>query len=388
MHLAKLVLRFAPMRIAVNTRLLIPDRLEGIGIFTHEVLRRMVNRHPEHEFIFFFDRAFDKRFLYTPNVTPVLVHPQARHPILFYLWFEFSLAQKLKTYKPDIFLSPDGYLSLRSTVPQLAVIHDLNFEHFPHFFSWITRKHYHYYFPRYVKKAKRIATVSEFSKTDIHQLYQIPYSKIDVIGNGVDALFEPLPEQQRLAIRAQYTQGKPYVFFVGGLYLRKNLANMLKAFDLYKQETGSDWQFLIAGKSYAETEPLHQLHATLKSRNDIKFLGRVSDRKEIALLMASSEALFYVSLFEGFGLPIVEAMRSGTAILTGNLSAMPEIAGEAALLVDPLNVNEIADALKTLTENPDLRNRLAANSLKRATLYNWDGVADRLWQSLCIAVQS
>ena len=101
------------MRIAINTRFLLPTKMEGFGWYAYEVVSRIVKNHPEHEFIFFFDRKFDEKFVFADNVTPVVIHPQARHPFLFYIWFEFSIKRALKKYKADIFLSPDGYLSSR-----------------------------------------------------------------------------------------------------------------------------------------------------------------------------------------------------------------------------------------------------------------------------------
>jgi len=105
------------MRIAVNTRLLLPNKLEGIGWFTHETLSRIVKAHPEHEFLFLFDRAFDQRFIYSPNVQPVVMYPPTRHPLLYKLWFNWLLPRKLKVLKADAFISPDGFLALRSAVP-------------------------------------------------------------------------------------------------------------------------------------------------------------------------------------------------------------------------------------------------------------------------------
>ena len=119
------------MRIAINTRLLLPDKLEGIGWFTHEIMSRIVKAHPEHTFIFIFDRAFDQRFIYAENVEPVVMWPPTRHPLLYRIWFNWLLPRKLKKLKADAFISPDGYLALSSTVPTLAVIHDINFEHYP-----------------------------------------------------------------------------------------------------------------------------------------------------------------------------------------------------------------------------------------------------------------
>jgi glycosyltransferase involved in cell wall biosynthesis len=169
------------MRIAVNTRLLLPDKLEGIGWFTHETMRRIVAAHPEHHFLFLFDRPFDKRFVYGPNVEPVVIWPPTRHPLLYRLWFDHLLPRKLKQLKADAYIGPDGFLSLHSTVPSLVVIHDLNFEHHPEDLPRAYRNYYRSYFPRFARHATRIATVSEFSRRDIAQRYEVPPQHIDVV---------------------------------------------------------------------------------------------------------------------------------------------------------------------------------------------------------------
>jgi len=119
------------MRIAINTRFLLKDKLEGIGWYTYEISKWLVEKHPEHEFIFFFDRPFDKSFIFGKNVTPVVLSPPARHPVLWYLWFEFVIPKALKKYKADLFFSPDGYLSLKTKVKTITVIHDIASFHFP-----------------------------------------------------------------------------------------------------------------------------------------------------------------------------------------------------------------------------------------------------------------
>src|SRR5512138_3271378 len=168
------------MKIAVNTRLLIKNKLEGIGWFTYESLKRITTRHPEHEFIFIFDRPFDDEFIFSGNITPVVQFPPTRHPLLFYLWFDWMLPPLLKRLKPDLFLSPDGFLSMRTPVKSMTVFHDLNFEHHPGDMPYWYYKYYHHHFPLFAKKAVRIATVSEFSKQDIIGQYGVPADRIDV----------------------------------------------------------------------------------------------------------------------------------------------------------------------------------------------------------------
>ena len=136
-------------RIAINTRLLLKDKLEGIGVFGHEVLSRMTQAHPEVDFHFLFDHPFDPMFIYGPNVTGHILFPQARHPFLYYIWLEGSVKRKLDELQPDLFLSIDGLLSLRSDIKQLAVMHDINFEHHPEYLPWLTGRYYRHYFPRF-----------------------------------------------------------------------------------------------------------------------------------------------------------------------------------------------------------------------------------------------
>jgi hypothetical protein len=119
------------MKIAINTRFLMPNQLEGMGWFTHEVLKRWVAWYPEHQFIFIFDRAFSEEFIFGDNVKGMATFPPARHPILFYWWYEHSIPKLLKKEKVDVFVSPDGFASLKTTVPTLMVLHDIAWRHFP-----------------------------------------------------------------------------------------------------------------------------------------------------------------------------------------------------------------------------------------------------------------
>src|SRR4030042_4870403 len=172
------------MVIAINTRLLLQDKMEGIGRFTCETLRIITQKHPEHRFIFIFDRKFSPDFIFSGNITPVVAFPQARHPLLWYAFFEWGIPPVLKKHKADLFVSPDGWLSLRSKTRSMAVIHDLNFFHFPEFIPWHIQQYYVYFFPRFVRKAARIATVSEFTRNDIITRFNYDKSKIYVVYKG------------------------------------------------------------------------------------------------------------------------------------------------------------------------------------------------------------
>ncbi|MBE0640693.1 MAG: glycosyltransferase family 4 protein, partial [Bacteroidales bacterium] len=234
------------MKIAVNTRLLLPGKLEGIGWFTFETFRRIARDHPEHEFIFIFDRPFHKDFIPAPNVTGIFAGPQARHPVLYFLWFEKVIPRLLKKLKADVFVSPDGYLPLHSPVPSLAVIHDLNFEHYPQDLPWMERWYYRTFFPLYARAATRLATVSGFSREDISKSYGISPEKIDVVYNGVNEGFRPLSPEQISEVRSSLTGGRPYFMFIGAQHPRKNLVRLFRAFDDLRKQ-GHDAALVITG---------------------------------------------------------------------------------------------------------------------------------------------
>ena len=369
------------MKIAVNTRLLLKNKLEGIGWFTYETFKRITQQHPEHTFYFIFDRQYNNSFIFSDNIKPVIIPPQARHPVLFYLWFEHSIPRLLKKIKPDIFISPDGYLSLKSKIKSLVVIHDLNFEHYPKDIPIIARNHYRYYFPKYAHKATRIATVSEYSKNDIVKQYNINPDKIDVVYNGSNELFKPVAENEKIIIREKHTNGNPYFVFVGALHPRKNLKNLFKAFDLFRKSNSTNTKILIVGEKKWWTQEIRQAYENLQFKNDVIFSGRLGIT-ELQKVLGSALALTYVSYFEGFGIPIVESFQCNVPVITSNVTSMPEIAGDAALLTDPFSVESIADAMTQITFDKKLRDTLIVKGMERCKLYSWDHSADRLWKTI------
>lgn len=375
------------MRIAVNTRLLIKNKLEGIGWFSYETLRRIVQQHPDVEFYFLFDRDYDLDFIFAPNVHPVVIGPQARHPFLFVWWFDLSVPRALKSIKPDLFLSPDGYLSLSTQVPSLAVIHDINFEHFPKDLPWLVRHYYRFYFPRFARKAKRIATVSEFSKEDIVKQYAIDPGKIDVVYNGANENFVPISENEIEDTKRNFSHGHPYFLFVGSLQPRKNLARLFRAFDAFKQKAGGSVKLLVVGEKKWWTTEIRQAFEAMVYAGDVIFAGRL-EPEQLRKVTASALASLYVSYFEGFGIPIVEAFRCGVPVITANATATAEIAGDAALLINPFDESDITQAMLTVSQNEPLRRALIAKGLARAQDFSWDRTAANLWQSIMRAVHN
>ncbi len=370
-----------PLHIAVNTRLLLPNNMEGIGRFTDEILKRMVQAHPEARFSFFFDRNYDPSFIYGPNVTAYKLFPPARHPFLFMLFFEWAVARKLRQLKPDVFFSPDGYLSLRTDVPQVPVFHDLAFEHFPEDVKKLEAWHYRYYFPRFASKAAHIITVSEASKADIVAQYGTDPAKIEIVCNATSDIFQPSTEAQKVATRAQYSEGQTYFHCVGAIQPRKNLDRLIAAFDLFKQRTQSAMKLVVVGRKAWNFEKVIHSYSQAKSKDDILFTGYVSDA-DLVRIHGASSGLCYVPYFEGFGIPLVEAMACEAPILTSNISAMPGVVGDAALLVDPYDITSIAEGLTTLASSPNLASELVDKGRVRKRLYTWESAAERVWNVL------
>ena len=369
------------MVIAVNTRLLLKGKLEGIGWFTYETLIRITRNHPEHQFIFIFDRKYNRDYIFAENVTPVVIGPPTRHPILWYLWFEFQIPRVLKKYKVDVFLSPDGYLSKRTKVPQLAVIHDINFVHRPGDLPWLKAKYYNRYFPKFARIAKRIATVSFYSKEDITRSLKVDYDKIDVVYDGINQIFEPVSEEEKVIIREKYTDGADYFLFVGALHPRKNICGLLKAFDAFKSIDKNNIKLVIVGGEMHKTGDIFETYENLRSKNDVIFTGRVSTA-DLHDIFGAALALVFVPFFEGFGIPIVEAMSAGVPVICSNTTSIPEVGGNAVIYADPIKIDQITVAMDRMANNEELRKELIQKGFIQKNKFSWDETARLLWMSV------
>ncbi len=369
------------MQIVVNTRLLIPNKLDGIGWFSYQTLKRITQNNPDVHFVFLFDRNYNDEFIFSDNITPLVLGPQARHPFLYYAWFHLSVKNLLNRMKPDLFLSPDGFLSPGAKCKQLPVIHDINFLHNPQDLKPLTSRYYNYFFPKYAQLATRVATVSEYSKDDISKNYHINADKIDVVYNGINEGFKPLSNIEQQKVREQYSQGKPYFLFVGSQSPRKNLNRLVAAFDTFKEQSQSDYKLVLVGAVYSSVGDVKRVIDKSKCKNDIIFTGR-QPQHELEKIMASAFALAFVPYFEGFGIPIVEALQCETPVICSRTTSMPEIAGDAGLLVNPYEVKSISDGMLELFHNQKLRNQLIENGKERKNLFSWDKSADLLWKSI------
>lgn len=373
------------MKIAVNTRFLTSRQQEGVGWYTHEIMRRIVAAHPEDEFYFFFDRPFEEAFIYADNVKGIVCHPPARHPFLFYAWLEWGLAPKLKSLQPDVFFSPDGFLPLSTDVACVPVIHDLAHQAFPAHIPFWQRQYYNYFIPKFAAKAKKILTVSNATKDDLVQRYGLEVKKIAVAYNACRSDFRPLENEEKSAILQKVTGGSNYFICISAIHPRKNIERLIRAFAQFKKENTSDIKLLLVGKMAWKALSIKQLKDELGLDEDLLYLPYVAE-EELPELLGAALAMIYVSLLEGFGMPLVEAMQAEIPIITSNVSAMPEIAGTAALLVDPLDIGAIADAMGKIYKEKETRKALCRAGKKELERFNWDESAEKVYQVLKQAI--
>lgn len=367
------------MKIAVNTRFLLRGKLEGIGWFTYEILRRVVERHPEHEFIFFFDRPYDSSFVFGSNVTPVVLPPPARHPVLWVIWFEASVRLALRKYRPDVFVSTDGFLSLGARVPQLLVMHDLAFEHFPEHLPLKFRSYLRFFSPRFARKASHIVTVSDYTRLDLLETYGISGEKVSVVHNGANEWYKPLSFERRQQVKEEYAGGCEYFVFAGALHPRKNVLRLLQAFARFKGRQRSNMKLLVIGRYAWHSNEIRQAMEQHPFREDVIRYDYMQV-EQLSQVIGAAYGLVFVSLFEGFGIPILEAMRCGVSGILSESSSMPEVGGDAFLYADPKNTEDIARQMMLFYKDEHLRADLMTKARRQAELFSWDQSADAFWQ--------
>jgi glycosyltransferase involved in cell wall biosynthesis len=363
------------MRIGVNTRFLLDGKLEGIGWFTHEVFKRITALLPEVEFVFFFDRPPHPKFIYSSNVKSVVLSPPARHPILWYIWFEYSIPKALKKHEIDLFISPDGYLSLNTNVPTILTIHDLAFYHFKKHVPYWVHRYYNYFTPKFAQKAAHILTVSNFSKSDIMGLYAIASEKITVVGNGCDQEIQPLNQQQQQEVRNRVSQSSPYFIYVGAIHPRKNIKGLLEAFEAFKSLEKNDIKLILVGRMAWKTAEISKVLKKMKHADSVIQLGHL-ERAELSKVLGAALAMVYPSFFEGFGIPLLEAMYAEIPIITSNTSSLLEVAGDAAILINPNKKEELVDALKRIAKDDNLRMDLIQKGKIQRQKFSWDKTAE------------
>jgi len=369
------------MKIAINCRLLIPGKLEGVGFFTYELVRRWVKNHPQHEFVLIFDRRTDGMGLRMPNTKIIELFPSARHPVLYKIWLDYRIPGILKREKADLFFSPEPLCSLKWKGPTVITVHDLAYIHFPSILKGVDLAYRQKYVPRFLSRADHILTVSDFTRQDLMTRFRELEAPITVTPNGCRDVFRRRSQEEIEIFRNEYTAGRPYFFYYGALNARKNIDNLLRAFEAFKKDTKSDHLMVLSGHKGWKTQEMMKVYKHHAFRDDILFTGYLEDEQLSAWLSAAT-ALTYVSKFEGFGLPVLEAMRSGVPVITSRKSSMEEVAGEHAFFVTPEYVDSIANRMKFVVEEPQKSAARVTAAYERSLKYNWDDTASAAFEVL------
>lgn len=266
-------------------------------------------------------------------------------------------------------------------VPVVATIHDLAFEHMPETFTRRGSFQLKLTVRRTAQRAMRIATVSEFSRQDLLRTYQLPPEKVAVTYNGVESHFTTLAAPNETEdVRQRFSISRDYLLAVGSLQPRKNLVRLIRAYAKLRTENENFRpQLVIVGRKLWLADEIFAEVRKQRWADDVILTGYVSD-EDLPKLYRQATAFVYPSLFEGFGLPPVEAMACGTPVVTSNVSSLPEVTGEAALLIDPLDQSAIESALLQITGNQVLRARLRSQGTEQAKKFTWQATAEKTLQ--------
>jgi glycosyltransferase involved in cell wall biosynthesis len=263
-------------------------------------------------------------------------------------------------------------LPLRS-IPTVLTVHDLIFKHLPEHHKLLNRVYLNLTLPLYCRRATCIIAISECTRRDVMAAYDLPPEKVMVIHEAADPRFRAQTPERVAAVRERYGLPERYILFVGTIEPRKNLARLLHAFEALHADDLCDALVIVGQRGWLYGDFFAELESS-PLREKVFLPGYVPD-EALPAVYAGARALAFPSLYEGFGLPVLEAMACGTPVACSSTSALPEVAGDAALYFDPTSQGSIVEALSQLLRDPDLRGELVRRGLERATQFSWDRVA-------------
>ena len=369
------------MRICFDARVII-DKLTGLGNYTYNLVKHLLMLDSENEYIVLINRSLTdqhpikhleqknlkKRFVQIPEVTP-----QQQVMVPFELWKQ----------KPDVYHYPNFDLPVFQPYNSIFTVHDLTYlKHRDLYMNgrWIKNFYTKAIMSLAAKKSKKIISVSSSTKNDLLEILKVPEHKVDVIHEGLDESYfnGNLSNNKSNFFNKNFglNDGDEYFLFIGERRPHKNLVRLIEAFSIFKQRAPDKIKLVIGGKKYASyDEPERKAHE-LNFTNEVIFLGYIPE-DDLQLLYKNARCFIFISIYEGFGIPILEAMACGIPIITSNISSMPEVAGEAALTVNPYNVAEIAEAIHRITYDSNMSQRLVDTGLKRVKRFSWDSAAEK-----------
>jgi len=345
----------------------------GLGNYSRNTLNALHRYYHDNKYV-----------LYTPEIKNELfqnykqfevISPESSLSKLFNsLWRNFSVSGQLKNHDIELFhgLSnelPNGIH--KTNIPSAVTIHDLIFIRFPEFYKTIDRKIYFNKVKYACSSAQKIIAISEQTKEDIIRFFNVDQNKIEVVYQSVSPVF--FERKNANDLRVKYNLPEQFILSVGTHEPRKNQLSILKAVNAEKM----DIQVVFVGKATSYTKKLTSFIEANKMKNQVKFLNNISEN-DLACLYQMANISVYISFFEGFGLPVIEAMASGCPVITTNISCLPETAGGAALLCTPNDIEQLGKQIKTLMENKELRSELIQKGIERAKLFHPENFSQKM----------
>jgi glycosyltransferase involved in cell wall biosynthesis len=361
------------MRVAIDARK-IHDF--GIGTYIRNLLRHLARVDHTSEFVLLCGEAdLGVAAQLGPNFRAVL-EPSPNYSIREQVHVPWVLRRE----KPDVYHAPHYVLPAGVRCPSVVTIHDCIHLMFPQYLP--NRLAYAYARAQMWSAARRsdcILTVSEASKRDILHLFNVPPEKIVVVYNAIDSHFSVTPSEEAVArVRERYQLDHQFVLYVGNIKPHKNLVRLIEAFDELRRNDLEDLKLLIIGDQISKTPALRRAVHRHKLHKHVRFLGYLSD-DQLAILYRLAAVFVFPSLYEGFGLPPLEAMASGTPVVTSNVSSLPEVVGDAAVLVDPYDVDAIVDGLRRVLTNPAMAAEMRRKGIERAREFSWEQSVAKTW---------
>jgi glycosyltransferase involved in cell wall biosynthesis len=285
---------------------------------------------------------------------------------------QVALPLELRREKADLFHAPHYVLPALTPCRSVVTIHDCIHLRFPQYLP--NRLGYAYARSALwiaTHRSARVFTVSEASKRDILEYFDVPESKIAVIYNAIDERFNEEPAADEvMRVKERYQLNDPFILYAGNIKPHKNLERLIEAFHLVRLQGRSELELIIIGDEISKLQSLRRAVHKYDIHRNVRFLGYVPD-KTLAVLYRLASVFVFPSLYEGFGLPPLEAMASGTPVVTSNVSSLPEVVGDAAVLVDPYKAEAIADGILTVLRSSHIREDLRKRGLARAKEYSW-----------------
>ena len=359
----------------------------GIGQYMINILRRLPDLAPDDRFVIFVNRADRSLFDFGQPGVEMRTSPDwAAHPLVNIFWHLLRLPLLLRSHNCDLVFLPAGNRRLAwwYGVPSLATVHDLSQFHVPQKYDPLRMLYVMRVLPRLMRRLSRVIAVSDSTRRDLEAHARVPTARIAVIPNGADlSRFFPRDRQAaRAELGASLAVPGDLLLYVARLeHPGKNHIRLLEAFERLTNRTDRPLTLALAGGRWNGAEVIEAKVHQLGLEKQVVFLGFVPD-ETLPLLYAAADLLVFPSLFEGFGIPLLEAMASGTPVCTSNVSSMPEVVGDAGLLFDPLDTEDIAATMLRLLDDRELRDRLVARGLIRARDFTWEASAAMVVQAM------